>query len=116
MCGIYLVTLGITGRLLLTTESGRWKRRSEIKWIIVIVSGLLFVDATLDHVVAEIQLVQGFVLYMGPGHAEHILNYESDLQPMTKVRELYMIPVRRSRSLNSLSVFHFKRFSVTVYW
>ncbi|KAJ7337694.1 hypothetical protein DFH08DRAFT_616586, partial [Mycena albidolilacea] len=84
MYGIYLVTLGIAGRLLLTTESGQWKRRSEIKWIIVVVSALLFVNGTLDHIVAEIQLVQAFVLYTGPGGAEHILKHGSGWQTMTK--------------------------------
>jgi len=82
--GIYLVTLGIAGHLLLTTESGRWKRRSEIKWIMVVVSALLFVNSTLDLVVATITVVQAFVLYTGPGGAEHIFTHGSGWQTMTK--------------------------------
>ncbi|KAJ7458819.1 hypothetical protein B0H11DRAFT_2199390 [Mycena galericulata] len=82
--GIYLVTLGITGRLLLTTESGRWKRRSEIKWIMVAVSVLLFVNSTLDLIVSTITLVQAFVLYTGPGGATHIFSHGSGWQTMIK--------------------------------
>ncbi|KAF7344907.1 Carboxylic ester hydrolase [Mycena venus] len=83
--GIYLVTLGIAGRLLLTTDSGRrWRRRSEIKWVMVVVSGLLFVNSTLDLVVATITLVQAFVLYTGPGGATHIFTHGSGWQTMIK--------------------------------
>ncbi|KAJ7809989.1 hypothetical protein B0H14DRAFT_3758333 [Mycena olivaceomarginata] len=39
--GIYLVTLGIAGRSLLMTETGQWKRRSAINWVIVVVSAVL---------------------------------------------------------------------------
>ncbi|KAJ7893026.1 hypothetical protein B0H13DRAFT_1625340 [Mycena leptocephala] len=84
LCGIYLVTLGIAGRFLLTTDSGRWKRSSEIKWVMVVVSGLLFVNSTLDLVVSTITDVQAFVLYSGPGGATHIFTHGSGWQTMTK--------------------------------
>ncbi|KAJ7864011.1 hypothetical protein B0H14DRAFT_3443817 [Mycena olivaceomarginata] len=82
--GIYLVTLGLSGRRLLTTESGRWKSRSEIRWIFVVVSVLLFLNSTVDLVVSTIMLMQAFVLYDGPGGATHIFTHGSGWQTMTK--------------------------------
>ncbi|KAF7345797.1 Carboxylic ester hydrolase [Mycena venus] len=82
--GIYLVTLGIAARFLLIADSGRWKRSSEIRWIMVVVSGLLFVNSTLDLVVSTITVVQAFVLYSGPGGAAHIFTHGSGWQTMTK--------------------------------
>ncbi|KAJ7305629.1 hypothetical protein DFH08DRAFT_902483 [Mycena albidolilacea] len=85
MYGIYLVTLGLAGRVLLTKDSGQqWRRGSEIKWVLVVVSVLLFVNATLDLVVATITLVQAFVLYQGPGGPSHIFTHGSGWQTMTK--------------------------------
>ncbi|KAJ6461120.1 hypothetical protein DFH09DRAFT_1011862, partial [Mycena vulgaris] len=77
MYGIHIVTFGVALHRLLTTQSGRWKRRAEIKWIMVVVSCLLFVIATLDLVVAIITIVQAFVLYTGPGGAEHIFTHSA---------------------------------------
>jgi len=74
--GIYLVTLGIA--------SGQWKHRSSINWIIVVVSVVLFVNATLDLVVATITVMQAFVLYTGPGGAEHIFTHGSGWQTIVK--------------------------------
>ncbi|KAF7362710.1 Carboxylic ester hydrolase [Mycena venus] len=79
-----LVTLGIAGRLLLTTESGKLKRRSAINWIIVVVSIVLFVNGTLNLVVSTITVVQAFVLYTGPGGAEHIFTHGSGWQTIVK--------------------------------
>jgi hypothetical protein len=119
LCGIYLVTLGIAGKYLLTTDSGRWKRSSEIKWVMVVVSGLLFVNSTLDLVVSTITNVQAFVLYSGPGGAPHIFTHGSGWQTMTKVIQTsYDIAYGLSFTHGhcSPSVFHFNHFSVTEYW
>lgn len=89
--GIHLVTFGIAMRRLLTTESGRLKNRSEIRWIMVVVACVLLINATLDLVVAIITLVQAFVLYKGPGGAEHIFMHGDSWQAMTKVDELNML-------------------------
>lgn len=83
--GIYLVTLGIAGRSLLMTETGQWKRRSAINWVIVVVSAVLFVNGTLNLIVASITVYQAFVLYTGPGGPEHIFTHGSGWQTITKV-------------------------------
>ncbi|KAK6980992.1 carboxylic ester hydrolase [Favolaschia claudopus] len=50
--GIYLSSLGIAAHIELTTESGRrWKRLSEIRKLIIVVSVLLLVNSTIDLVV-----------------------------------------------------------------
>jgi hypothetical protein len=106
MYGIYLVTLGLAGRVLLTKDSGQqWRRGSEIKWVLVAVSVLLFVNATLDLVVATITVVQAFVLYQGPGGPSHIFTHGSGWQTMTKVQ------VDRARFFLSL-IFHAQSFCV----
>ncbi|KAF8172915.1 hypothetical protein K438DRAFT_1611300 [Mycena galopus ATCC 62051] len=84
MYGIYLVTLGIAGRSMLTAKSGEWKRRSEINWITVGVSVVLFVNATLNIVISTITLVEGFVLYEGPGGADQFFANGSGWQTLTK--------------------------------
>jgi hypothetical protein len=83
--GIYLVTLGIAGRSLLMTETGQWKRRSAINWVIVVVSAVLFVNGTLNLIVASITVYQAFVVYTGPGGPEHIFTHGSGWQTITKV-------------------------------
>ncbi|KAK7039852.1 carboxylic ester hydrolase [Favolaschia claudopus] len=84
MYGIYLVTLGIAGRILLTKDGGeRWRRRSEIKWAMVIASVLLFINSTLDLVIASITLVQAFN-YDGPGGPSRIFTHGSGWQTMIK--------------------------------
>ncbi|KAK6980989.1 carboxylic ester hydrolase [Favolaschia claudopus] len=82
--GIYLVTLGMAGRILLTTESGRWRRASEIRWVLVAVSVLLFVNTTLDLTMATITLMQAFILYTGPGGPTHVFEHSSGYQTITK--------------------------------
>ncbi|KAJ6530076.1 hypothetical protein DFH09DRAFT_152375 [Mycena vulgaris] len=83
--GIYLVTLGITGRVLLTsTESGRWKRRSEINWLTVCICTVLFVNVTLDLSLAVALSVEAFVSYTGPGGANHVFMHASGWQTFTK--------------------------------
>lgn len=79
--GIYIVTCGIAGRRLLTTDSGRWKRRSEIRWVMLVVSIFLFVNATLDVVVATITLLDAFVF-----DTANVLSHPSGWQTLTKVR------------------------------
>ncbi|KAJ7346395.1 hypothetical protein DFH08DRAFT_961825 [Mycena albidolilacea] len=70
--GIYVVTFGIAERRLLTTDSGRWKRRSEIRWVMLVISILLFVNLTVDMSVATITLLDAFVFYTGPDGAAHV--------------------------------------------
>ncbi|KAK6991905.1 carboxylic ester hydrolase [Favolaschia claudopus] len=82
--GIYLVTLGMAGRILFTTESGRWRRASKIRWVLVAVSILLFVNTTLDLTMATITLMQAFILYTGPGGPTHVFEHSSGYQTVTK--------------------------------
>ncbi|KAJ7321650.1 hypothetical protein DFH08DRAFT_941901 [Mycena albidolilacea] len=82
--GIYLVTLGIAGRQLLTTETGQWKQRPAINWVIVGVSVVLFVNSTLNLVVVLITIYQAFVLYKGPGGPDHIFMHGSGWKTITK--------------------------------
>ncbi|KAF7360046.1 Carboxylic ester hydrolase [Mycena venus] len=81
--GIYLVTLGIAGTLL-TTESGRLKPRSRIHWVVVVVSIILFVNATLDLAISISMAVQAFVSYTGPGGAAHVFTEASSWRTFTK--------------------------------
>ncbi|KAJ7689595.1 hypothetical protein B0H17DRAFT_1295195 [Mycena rosella] len=83
--GIYLVTFGITARVLLTTGgSGRWRHRSEINWIVVTVAAVMFVNATLDLSINMNTLVEAFVVYTGPGGAEHVFGHPSNWQNITE--------------------------------
>ncbi|KAJ7189315.1 hypothetical protein GGX14DRAFT_610332 [Mycena pura] len=82
--GIYVVTFGIAERRLLTTDSGRWKRRSEIRWVMLVVSILLFVNVTVDMSVATITVLDAFVFSTGPGGAARIFSDGSGWQTMTK--------------------------------
>ncbi|KAJ7508877.1 hypothetical protein B0H11DRAFT_1962966 [Mycena galericulata] len=91
--GIYVVTFGIAERRLLTTDSGRWKRRSEIRWVMLVVSILLFVNVTVDIFVATITLLDAFVFYTGPDGAAHhdIFSHGSEWQTMTKDQLQYFV-------------------------
>ncbi|KAJ7165717.1 hypothetical protein C8R43DRAFT_1122420 [Mycena crocata] len=71
--GIYLVSLGITGRILLSV-SGRWKHRSEINWVVLCVCVLLFANTTLYHSLTTYMGFRAFVSYTGPGGAEHVFS------------------------------------------
>ncbi|KAJ6530061.1 hypothetical protein DFH09DRAFT_934410, partial [Mycena vulgaris] len=83
--GIYLVTLGITGRVLLTTaDSGRWKHRSEMNWIPICVCTILFVNVTVDLSLAMVLNVQAFVAYTGPGGPNRVFTHASGWQTFTK--------------------------------
>ncbi|KAF7336234.1 hypothetical protein MVEN_02171300 [Mycena venus] len=73
--GVYLVTLGIV--------VGQ-RRRSKINWVILVVSVVLFVNATLNLVVVDITIVEAFVLYTGPGGAETILTDGSGWKNMIR--------------------------------
>ncbi|KAJ7888190.1 hypothetical protein B0H14DRAFT_2694488 [Mycena olivaceomarginata] len=64
--GIYLVTLGIAGRVLLTTRSGKRRPRSRINWIVVAVSA------------------SSFVSYDGPGGPEHVFKNGAGWESFTK--------------------------------
>ncbi|KAJ6489862.1 hypothetical protein C8R45DRAFT_1213283 [Mycena sanguinolenta] len=82
MYGIYLVTLGIAGRRILFARA--WKRRAVTNWINVVVSVVLFTNATLNFVVSTIAIVQAFVLYTGPGGAAEFFAHGSGWQTLTK--------------------------------
>ncbi|KAJ7218213.1 hypothetical protein C8J57DRAFT_1732297 [Mycena rebaudengoi] len=83
--GVYLVTLGMTARVLLTNESGQWRTRSELNWIALVVCTMLFLNATVDTVFVMIQIVEAFVGYKGPGGAIHVFTQGSSWQSMIKV-------------------------------
>jgi hypothetical protein len=85
--GIYLVTLGIAGRVLLTTRSGKRRPRSRINWIVVAVSAILFVNSTLDLALIFNTILEAFVSYDGPGGPEHVFKNGSGWESFTKVRQ-----------------------------
>ncbi|KAF7358615.1 Carboxylic ester hydrolase [Mycena sanguinolenta] len=82
--GIYLVTLGITTRVLLTKETGHWRTRSEVNWIAVSFCGMLFVNSTLDLSLGMYQIVDAFVLYTGPGGPLDVFMHGSSWQTVIK--------------------------------
>ncbi|KAJ7689601.1 hypothetical protein B0H17DRAFT_937183 [Mycena rosella] len=85
MYGIYLVTLGIAARVLLTKDdSERWRQRSEINWIVVAVAAVMFVNATLDLSLNMNLFVGAFLLYTGPGGAEHVFAHASSWSNVTE--------------------------------
>ncbi|KIJ46937.1 hypothetical protein M422DRAFT_206169 [Sphaerobolus stellatus SS14] len=69
--GIYVVSLGFSANALLRKPEG-WKRAREINWVMVIVSFLLFVIATLDVSLGLYNCINAFVLYKGPGGPEAV--------------------------------------------
>ncbi|KAK7045015.1 carboxylic ester hydrolase [Favolaschia claudopus] len=84
--GIYLVTLGIAGRVLLTTTtaSGRRRARTSLNWVVVGVSVVLFVSATLDLAVSFTTLVDAFVIYKGPDGPLHVFKDRSGWETFIK--------------------------------
>jgi hypothetical protein len=70
--GVYLVTLGMTARVLLANESGQWRTHSELNWIALVVCTMLFLNLTADTVLYMILIVEAFVGYKGPGGAIHV--------------------------------------------
>ncbi|KAJ7219623.1 hypothetical protein C8J57DRAFT_1349597 [Mycena rebaudengoi] len=82
--GIYLVTLGITIRVLLTNASGKWRTRSELHWIVIVVCALLFTNATINLVLGMVQVMYAFTGYTGPGGAMQIFLHSSSWQTMVK--------------------------------
>ncbi|KAJ7700347.1 hypothetical protein B0H17DRAFT_251722 [Mycena rosella] len=78
--GIYIVTLGIAGRVLLN----RWKHRSSLNWVVVCVCAILFVNVSLDHSLAIALDVDAFVTYTGLGSAQHVFAHASSWQTFTK--------------------------------
>ncbi|KAJ7359835.1 hypothetical protein DFH08DRAFT_932210 [Mycena albidolilacea] len=82
--GIYIVTLGIAGRVLLTTRSGKRRPRSRINWIVVAVSAILFVNSTLDLALIFNTILEAFVSYDGPGGPEHVFKNGSGWESFTK--------------------------------
>ncbi|KAJ7282494.1 hypothetical protein C8J57DRAFT_1295516 [Mycena rebaudengoi] len=82
--GIYLVTLGIAVRVILTTDY-RWKRRSEIKWLTLVVSVILFLNGTLDLALALYGNIHAFVFAGADGAAYvflHASGWENVLKTM----------------------------------
>ncbi|KAJ7611733.1 hypothetical protein FB45DRAFT_315611 [Roridomyces roridus] len=82
--GIYIVTLGMAGRVLLMTASGRMRNRAEIHWMIISTSTVLFIGATLDLVLALQLTYEAFVLYDGPGGPLHVFGHASGFQNVAK--------------------------------
>ncbi|KAJ7218211.1 hypothetical protein C8J57DRAFT_1732296 [Mycena rebaudengoi] len=82
--GVYLVTLGMTVRVLVTNESGKWRTRSELNWIAIAVCAMLFTNATVNIVLTMVQVMYAFVGYTGPGGATRIFLRGSSWQTMAK--------------------------------
>ncbi|KAJ6627715.1 hypothetical protein B0H10DRAFT_1993809 [Mycena sp. CBHHK59/15] len=83
--GVYLVTLGIAARVSLTTDSpSRWRRRSEINRTILVVSIILFVNGTLDLILAMLGNMQAFVLYTGDGGPAFVFLHASSWENFLK--------------------------------
>ncbi|KAJ7226697.1 hypothetical protein GGX14DRAFT_626763 [Mycena pura] len=82
--GIYIVTLGMTGKILLTLPNGQWRTRSEINWIVVVVCFALFVNPTLDIILAMILIMEAFVFYTGPGGPIQVFLHGSAWQTVAK--------------------------------
>src|ERR1700761_8072468 len=78
--GIYIVTLGMTARTLLTLPNGQWRTRSEINWIVAVVGVALFANSTLDIVLAMIKIMKAFVSYTGPGGPNQVFLHGSAWQ------------------------------------
>ncbi|KAF7305383.1 Carboxylic ester hydrolase [Mycena chlorophos] len=70
--GIYVVTMGIAGRVLLTNPEGRLRSAREINWVLLTVFVALFLNDMMDTVLEIVQAMNAFVLYTGPGGAEHV--------------------------------------------
>ncbi|KAJ7839827.1 hypothetical protein B0H14DRAFT_2786241 [Mycena olivaceomarginata] len=89
LSGAELIALIIGAVLYGIYLTGQWKRRSAINWVIVVVSAVLFVNGTLNLIVASITVYQAFVVYTGPGGPEHIFTHGSGWQTITKVVQIY---------------------------
>ncbi|KAF7296949.1 Carboxylic ester hydrolase [Mycena indigotica] len=84
MYGIYVVTLGMAGRALLTLPSGEWRTRRDINWIILAVFCALFINDTLDTVLALLEAMDAFAIYSGPGGPTHVFSHGSGFMTLTK--------------------------------
>ncbi|KAJ7611677.1 hypothetical protein FB45DRAFT_940656 [Roridomyces roridus] len=86
MYGIYLVTLAMAGTALLTTKFGRLRRRAGINWILLVVSVVLFVNATLNYFLTITLTYDALVAYAydGSGGADHILGHASGWKTFVK--------------------------------
>lgn len=87
--GIYIVTLGMTVRTLLTLPTGKWRTLREINWIICIVCAALFVNDTLDTVLAMVQGMDAFVYSANPGAALLVFLRSSAWMSVTEVCPIY---------------------------
>ncbi|KAJ7689589.1 hypothetical protein B0H17DRAFT_1066231 [Mycena rosella] len=62
----------------------RWRHRSEINWIVVAVAAVMFVNATLNLSLNMNLFVGAFLLYTGPGGAEHVFAHVSSWSNVAK--------------------------------
>ncbi|KAJ7786754.1 hypothetical protein B0H14DRAFT_3893541 [Mycena olivaceomarginata] len=68
--GMYFVTCGFCARTLLCIgPEDRWRRPSEIRWLILSVGIALFVVATFDVIIGLLHNLQAFAFYTGEGGA-----------------------------------------------
>ncbi|KAJ6447841.1 hypothetical protein C8R45DRAFT_1047206 [Mycena sanguinolenta] len=73
--GMYSVTCGFCARKLLCIgPEDRWRRPSEIRWLILSVGTTLFVVATFDVVIGLLHNLQAFAFYTGGGGAAQELS------------------------------------------
>nr|GAT44722.1 predicted protein [Mycena chlorophos] len=92
--GIYIVTLGIAGRVLLTNPEGRLRSAREINWVLLTVFVALFLNDTMDTVLEIVQAMNAFALYTGPGRAEHVFLRGSSSITLAKVKFLSLFDER----------------------
>ncbi|OBZ77776.1 hypothetical protein A0H81_02386 [Grifola frondosa] len=74
--GIYLVTVGISLRLLLSTRDG-WKARSTMKGAMLTIVILMAIFATLDVAVRLRYTLYVFIWWAGPGNVQQLLEDKS---------------------------------------
>ncbi|KAJ7456041.1 hypothetical protein B0H11DRAFT_2322293 [Mycena galericulata] len=73
--GMYLVTCGFCARTLLCIgPEDRWRRPSEVRWLILSVGIALFVVATFDVIIGFLHILQAFAFYTGGGGAAQELS------------------------------------------
>ncbi|KAJ7432658.1 hypothetical protein B0H11DRAFT_2260287 [Mycena galericulata] len=86
--GMYLVTCGFCARTLLCIgPEDRWRRPSEVRWLILSVSIALFMVATFDVILGDLGLLhnlQAFAFYTGGGGAVQELSDISGWINVTK--------------------------------
>lgn len=114
--GVYLVTSGLAGRALLTTERGRIRRRSEIKWVNLVVAVVFLLNGTFDLILSLSLTFRAFVLYTGPGGAEHVFLDAANWQNLAKVTGLFPVILLCVSHQSRAPPLQCKRSLAMLYW